>query len=110
MEPRNLLLCAPFPSRHHSSSGQWRLTERRRQWILLLIGSMAIQHIQLERGHLNFKRKADARIALLREVLERLGRGEDVDVERVLGTGNEADELEWEQGISLLRSGEIGGG
>ena len=62
---------------------------------------MAIQHIQLERGHTNFKRKADARIAVLRDVLERLGRGEDVDVERLLGTGSEADELEWEQGISL---------
>ena len=72
------------------------------QWIFLLISSMAVQHIQFDRGRTNFKRKADARIALLRGVLERLGRSEDADVERLLGTGSEADELEWEQGISLL--------
>jgi hypothetical protein len=43
-------------------------------------------------------RKADSRIAVLREVIERLGRGEDVDVEAMLGTGDEKAEKDWEEG------------
>ncbi|MCJ1307841.1 hypothetical protein MMC25_001489 [Agyrium rufum] len=65
--------------------------------IFLLIGSNAIQLITLRNETLNFSRKADAKIALLREVLERVQKGEDVDVERILGTGDEEKEKEWEE-------------
>ena len=48
----------------------------------------------------SFNRKADQKIALLKEVLEKVQRGEDVDVERVLGTGDEVQEQEWKDGQS----------
>lgn len=55
-----------------------------------------------------FNRKADQKIALLKEVLEKVQqRGEDVDVEKVLGTGDPEQEQEWEDGelpISLRSS------
>ena len=43
-------------------------------------------------------RKADAKIALLKDVLDKIQRGEQVDVERVLGTGDEEQEQEWADG------------
>ena len=66
--------------------------------MFLLIGSNAIQMIALRNDFTTFSRKADAKIGLLREVLERVQRGEDVDVEGLLGTGNEEKEKEWEEG------------
>ncbi|KAI9823938.1 MAG: hypothetical protein M1832_002256 [Thelocarpon impressellum] len=44
-----------------------------------------------------YSRRADVRIGLLKEVIERVQRGEDVDVEGLLGTGNKAKEKEWEE-------------
>ena len=38
------------------------------------------------------------KIGLLKEVLEKLQKGEDVDVERALGTGDPKEEKEWEEG------------
>jgi Family of unknown function (DUF5321) len=43
-------------------------------------------------------RKADAKIALLREVIQRVQKGEDFDVERLLGTGDPKQEQEWKEG------------
>ncbi|KAK4982933.1 hypothetical protein LTR50_007513 [Elasticomyces elasticus] len=62
----------------------------------LLIGSMAINTIALKKETLNFSRKAEAKLTLLREVVARVQKGEDVDVEGLLGTGNEEQEKEWE--------------
>jgi hypothetical protein len=47
-------------------------------------------------------RQSDVRIGLLREVVEKLQRGEKVDVEKVLGTGDKEKELEWEEGQQHL--------
>ena len=66
--------------------------------IFLLIGSNAIQMLTLRNEHLSFSRKADQKIALLKEVLEKIKRGEKVDVEKVLGTGDEEQEREWDNG------------
>ena len=66
--------------------------------IFLLIGSMSIQMIVLKKNLENFVRQSDTRIGLLREVLERIQKGEKVDVEQALGTGNPEKELEWEDG------------
>jgi hypothetical protein len=66
--------------------------------MFIAIGSQAVWQIVLKHEHADFTRKADVRIGLLREVVERLGKGEDVDVERILGTGNEKEEKAWEQG------------
>jgi len=65
--------------------------------IYLLIGSNAINLIALRNSLATFSRKADAEIAKLREVLKRVQEGEDVDVESVLGTGDEEREKEWQK-------------
>lgn len=44
----------------------------------------------------NFNRSADAKMELMREVIDRLGKGEKVDVERLIGAAGE--EREWEEG------------
>ncbi len=54
--------------------------------------------IALRSESASFTRRADVRIALLREVIERVQRGEKVDVEALLGTGNEERERDWEEG------------
>lgn len=64
----------------------------------ILIGSNAIQSIALRNERLKFTRRTDAKIALLRETIERVRSGEDVDVEKVLGTGEPAKEQAWEEG------------
>lgn len=40
-------------------------------------------------------RKAEAKIGLLKEVVGRVQKGEEVDVEGLLGTGDEGKEGEW---------------
>lgn len=72
--------------------------------LALLVGSQAIQILWLkqERGH-NL-RKAEAKIGILREVIERVQSGEDVPVEKVLGTGDTEHEKEWAEGEDILNS------
>lgn len=48
-----------------------------------------------------FTRRADARIGLLKEIIEKIQNGEEVDVEGLLGTGDKEREKEWEEGIIL---------
>lgn len=66
--------------------------------IFTLIGSQAIRMIMLKNDYANYRRSTDAKIELLREVIEKVKRGEKVDVEKLLGTGDEAKEREWEDG------------
>lgn len=63
-----------------------------------MIGSMSIQMISLRKNFEAFMRRSDVRIGLLREVVEKLQNGEQVDVEKVLGTGDAEREAEWEEG------------
>nr|POF09103.1 hypothetical protein CFP56_76445 [Quercus suber] len=60
--------------------------------------------IGLRREMLNFSRQTDARLALLREVVQKVKNGEPVDVRRVLGTGDEKHEAEWEEVVKELES------
>ena len=66
--------------------------------VFLLIGSNAIQMLTLKNEYSSFSRKADAKIKLLKDVLDSVQRGENVDVEKVLGTGDEEQEQEWRDG------------
>lgn len=59
--------------------------------------------IALKNDFTSFSRKADAKIGLLKEVLDRVERGEDVDVEGLLGTGNKEKEKEWDEGNAQTR-------
>lgn len=72
--------------------------------IFLLIGSQAIQILILKNDWATYSRKADAKVQLLKEVIERIKNGEKVDVEKLLGTGDEAKEREWEEGLSLVET------
>jgi hypothetical protein len=67
--------------------------------IFILIGSQAIQMLVLRKDSENFSRKADAKIRLLNEVIQRVKNGEEVDVEKLIGTGDESKEREWEEGL-----------
>ena len=62
---------------------------------------MSIQMIALRNNFAAFSRRADAKIGLLREIIERVQRGEEVDVEGLLGTGDKQREREWEEGMSV---------
>ena len=66
----------------------------------LLVGSQAIQILWLKQERAHSLRKAEAKIGVLREVIERVQNGEDVDVEKVLGTGDAESEREWAEGES----------
>ncbi|KAK0709027.1 hypothetical protein B0T26DRAFT_610105, partial [Lasiosphaeria miniovina] len=70
--------------------------------IFLLIGSMSIQMIVLRKDFGAFTRRSDVRIAQLRDVVERLQKGEAVDVEKALGTGDPEKESEWEEVLQEL--------
>lgn len=71
--------------------------------IFLLIGSNAIQMLTLKNEYSTFSRKADSKIKLLKDVFDRVQRGENVDVEKVLGTGDEEQEQEWRDGKRLYK-------
>ncbi|KAI8634583.1 hypothetical protein F5Y19DRAFT_117803 [Xylariaceae sp. FL1651] len=75
--------------------------------IFLLIGSMSIQMIALRKDFATFMRRAEVRIGLLREVVEKLQRGEEVDVEKTLGTGEVEKEKEWEEVLREIERDDI---
>ena len=95
-----------FIRKSDEPSSNVKVSKSRKEWnpatfyivIFLLIGSNAIQMIALRNDFLSFSRKADAKISLLKDVAGRVQKGEDVDVEGLLGTGNEEQEKEWEEG------------
>ncbi|KAL1884799.1 hypothetical protein Plec18167_002391 [Paecilomyces lecythidis] len=65
--------------------------------IFILIGSQAIRLLLLKKDYEAYTRSADAKIRLLREVIERIKNGENVDVEKLLGTGEAHKEREWDE-------------
>jgi hypothetical protein len=96
----------PKPLRKSSPGAALKKKVRSKEWnpatffiiIFLLIGSMSIQMIALRNEFATFSRRADAKIGLLREIIERIQKGEEVDVEGLLGTGDKKREQEWEEG------------
>ncbi|KAI1812688.1 hypothetical protein GGS20DRAFT_522064 [Poronia punctata] len=74
--------------------------------IFLFIGSMSINMIALKRDYSTFMRRAEVRIGVLREVVEKLQRGEEVDVEKSLGTGDAEQEKQWEELIKEIERGD----
>lgn len=65
------------------------------------MGSQAIQTLWLKQERAHAARRADAKIGVLKEVLGRVQRGEEVDVEGVLGSGDAVREGEWDEGTFL---------
>lgn len=64
--------------------------------MFLLVGSMSIQMIALRNSYDRYVRQSSIRIGLLKDVVERILKGEDVDVEKALGTGDPQKEADWE--------------
>ncbi|CAN9314870.1 unnamed protein product [Alternaria alternata] len=87
---------------------------RRKEWnpatpyiiLGLLVGSQAIQILWLKQERTHNLRRAEAKIGVLREVIERVQRGEDVSVEAALGTGDAADEREWAEVLKDIQNEE----
>lgn len=73
-------------------------------WIYTLIGSQAIHILQLQIDFNTFMRKAELKIDKLREVVNALQRGEEVDVEKALGTGDEAQERDWAEALRQIEN------
>ncbi len=71
--------------------------------MFLFIGSMSIQMIALRKQTEQYARQSSNRIAQLREVVQRIQNGEEVDVEKVLGTGDPQREADWEESACCLR-------
>ncbi|RMZ34295.1 hypothetical protein D0859_01523 [Hortaea werneckii] len=65
--------------------------------LAIVVGSNAINTLALRNEMLNYNRKTDAKLELLREVVQRIKDGEDVDVKKMLGTGDAQAEKEWEE-------------
>ncbi|KAI1333800.1 hypothetical protein F5Y15DRAFT_325855 [Xylariaceae sp. FL0016] len=76
-------------------------------FMFLFIGSMSIQMIALKQDFNTFMRRAEVRIGLLREVVEKLQKGEQVDVEKVLGTGDADKEAAWEELIRKIERDDV---
>jgi hypothetical protein len=87
---------SPLPSHHYAAQKTYNPATFF-IFIFLFIGSQAIQMIALRSEYRTFSRRAEAKMGLLREVIRRVQDGEDVDVEGLLGTGDEREEKEWEE-------------
>ena len=93
----------PKPLRKENRS---QLKQKTKEWnpatffivMFLFIGSMSIQMIALRNSFDRYMRSSSIRIGLLREVVEKIQNGEQVDVEKVLGTGDAQKEADWEDG------------
>ncbi|KAI8937587.1 hypothetical protein NX059_005301 [Plenodomus lindquistii] len=72
----------------------------------LLVGSQAIQVLWLKQERAQSLRKADAKIGILKEVIERVQSGEKVDVEGVLGTGDGESEKAWAEVLKQVKDEE----
>lgn len=98
----------PKPFRRRKQEVDWHVPKKpkSKEWnpatffivIFMFIGSMSIQMIALRRDFNTFTRRAETRIGVLREVVEKLQKGEEVDVEKALGSGDAESEREWEEG------------
>lgn len=58
---------------------------------------MSIQMIALRNSTERYTRQSAVRLGLLKEIVEKIQNGEDVDVEKLLGTGDPQKEMDWEE-------------
>ncbi|KAF2399357.1 hypothetical protein EJ06DRAFT_582708 [Trichodelitschia bisporula] len=70
----------------------------------MLVGSQAINTLQLRNDTVAYTRAADAKIWLLRETIGRVMRGEEVDVGRALGAGDPVGEREWAEVLGYVEA------
>ncbi|QUC22258.1 uncharacterized protein UV8b_06499 [Ustilaginoidea virens] len=76
--------------------------------MFLFIGSMSIQMIALRNQSERHSRQSTIRIGQLREAVEKLERGEDLDVDKLLGDAGESpQDTDWEAVLKALESDEL---
>jgi len=68
----------------------------------MLCGSQAVHIIRLKQYQLNLTRQTEAKLSLLKDLIERVQAGEEVDIKKELGTGDPQREQEWEDVIREL--------
>lgn len=96
------LVPKPFRKENRKNSQNWLSKD----WnpatffivMFLFVGSMSIQMIALRNQMDRYLRQSSLRLGQLREVVQRIQNGEDVDVDKLLGTGDEQTETDWEEG------------
>ncbi|KAI9750864.1 MAG: hypothetical protein M4579_006270 [Chaenotheca gracillima] len=75
--------------------------------IFLLIGSQSIHTITVRKEFEAFSRRTEARIGILKEAVERTEKGEEgIDVEKLLGRGDEDAERGWEDVLKEIQEEE----
>ncbi|KAL6239468.1 hypothetical protein BDW75DRAFT_119692 [Aspergillus navahoensis] len=95
----------PKSFRNRSPSTSPATSQKSKEWnpasfyiiIFILIGSQAIRMIALKNEYSSYLRSTDSKIRLLKEVIGKVQRGEEVDVEKMLGTGDARVEREWDE-------------
>ncbi|KAL5051159.1 hypothetical protein BDW71DRAFT_172416 [Aspergillus fruticulosus] len=95
----------PKSFRNRSPSRSPTTSQKPKEWnpasfyiiIFILIGSQAIRMIALKNEYESYLRSTDAKIRLLKEVIGKVQRGEEVDIEKMLGTGDARVEREWDE-------------
>ncbi|KAA8568794.1 hypothetical protein EYC84_007779 [Monilinia fructicola] len=64
--------------------------------------------IALRNEHATFSRRADAKIGVLKEIIQRIRNGEKPDVEALLGVGDREQEREWEEVLQEIEREDAG--
>ncbi|KAB8296828.1 hypothetical protein EYC80_002242 [Monilinia laxa] len=64
--------------------------------------------IALRNEHAAFSRRADAKIGVLKEIIQRIRNGEKPDVEALLGVGDREQEREWEEVLQEIEREDAG--
>ncbi|KAL7799999.1 hypothetical protein V8C37DRAFT_1065 [Trichoderma ceciliae] len=103
-----------IPKPMHKANRKSLKTKSKKDWnpatyfivMFLFIGSMSIQMITLRNQTERYMRQSSLRVAQLREVVRRIQNGEDVDVEKILGTGDPQKETEWEEVLQAIERDE----
>lgn len=98
--PRFLRTRTPSPRTHTRNPATYFI------WIYILIGSQAIRILSVQSEFQTFTRRAELRLGKLREVIRALQAGEEIDVEKTLGTGVESEEVEWEEAMREIEEEE----
>ncbi|KAG5437068.1 hypothetical protein PCANB_001189 [Pneumocystis canis] len=63
--------------------------------LFTILGSQAIHVLSIKQEFNEFETQIDAKISLLRDIIDRIQKGENVHISKELGTGIKEKEKEW---------------
>ncbi|EMR08487.1 hypothetical protein PNEG_03313 [Pneumocystis murina B123] len=70
--------------------------------LLIILGSQANNILSIKQEFNEFETQIDAKISHLRDLIDRIQRGENLDISKELGTGIEEKEKEWSKVIEQV--------